>query len=74
MLDREDDLTPGEEEVITEEVEIKYLTLSWWILHVGWKDVGERVRKGVEEVFEGSVQIPFTRFIFSARSLFAECL
>ncbi|KZV61048.1 hypothetical protein PENSPDRAFT_593343 [Peniophora sp. CONT] len=33
--------------------EMKFLTLSWWILHVGWKDVGERVRRGVEEVFEG---------------------
>ncbi|KAI0342474.1 hypothetical protein BDW22DRAFT_1407561 [Trametopsis cervina] len=33
--------------------EMKYLTLSWWILHVGWKDVGERVRRAVEEVFEG---------------------
>lgn len=37
---------------ITEEVESKYLTLSWWLLHVGWKDVGERVRRGVEEVFD----------------------
>jgi peroxin-3 len=32
-----------------------YLTLSWWILHVGWKDVGERVRREVEEVFDGCV-------------------
>ncbi|KAH9924980.1 Peroxin-3 [Epithele typhae] len=40
-------------ENISEETERKYLTLSWWILHVGWKDVGERVRRGVEEVFEG---------------------
>ncbi|KAF7321983.1 hypothetical protein MKEN_00720900 [Mycena kentingensis (nom. inval.)] len=31
----------------------KYLTMTWWILHVGWKDVGERVRRGVEEVFGG---------------------
>lgn len=38
---------------ISEEVESKYLTMSWWLLHVGWKDVGERVRRGVEEVFEG---------------------
>lgn len=37
---------------VSEEVEVKYLTLSWWILHVGWKDIGERVRRGVEEVFE----------------------
>ncbi|KIM36269.1 hypothetical protein M413DRAFT_449317 [Hebeloma cylindrosporum] len=38
---------------ISEEVESKYLTMSWWLLHVGWKDVGERVRRGVEEVFNG---------------------
>ncbi|KAI0634392.1 Peroxin-3 [Trametes polyzona] len=42
-----------ESESVSEETEQKYLTLSWWILHVGWKDVGERVRRGVEEVFEG---------------------
>lgn len=39
-------------DLISEETERKFLTLSWWILHVGWKDVGERVRRGVEEVFE----------------------
>lgn len=37
---------------VEEETERKYLTLSWWLLHVGWKDVGERVRRAVEEVFE----------------------
>ncbi|PFH46414.1 hypothetical protein AMATHDRAFT_155140 [Amanita thiersii Skay4041] len=41
-----------ESDGVTEEVERKFLTLSWWILHVGWKDVGERVRRGVDEVFE----------------------
>lgn len=40
-------------EGVDAETERKYLTLSWWILNVGWKDVGERVRRGVEEVFEG---------------------
>ena len=45
-----------ESESVSEETERKYLTLSWWILHVGWKDVGERVRRGVEEVFEEYVQ------------------
>lgn len=40
------------DEAIDEEVEMLYLTLSWWILHVGWKDIGERVRRGVEEVFD----------------------
>ncbi|KAF9558985.1 hypothetical protein CPC08DRAFT_691571 [Agrocybe pediades] len=38
---------------ISEEAEGKYLTMSWWLLHVGWKDVGERVRRAVEEVFDG---------------------
>ena len=38
---------------VDEEAERKYLTLSWWICNTGWKDVGERVRRGVEEVFEG---------------------
>ncbi|KAF7436157.1 peroxin [Pleurotus ostreatus] len=42
----------GEDE-ISEEVERKFLTLSWWMLHVGWKDVGERVRKGVEDALDG---------------------
>ncbi|OSX56831.1 hypothetical protein POSPLADRAFT_1062339 [Postia placenta MAD-698-R-SB12] len=41
-----------ERESLSEETEHKFLTLSWWILHVGWKDVGERVRRGVEDVFE----------------------
>ncbi|OSD01028.1 hypothetical protein PYCCODRAFT_1436810 [Trametes coccinea BRFM310] len=42
-----------ESETVSEETERKFLTLSWWLLHVGWKDVGERVRRGVEDVFEG---------------------
>ena len=51
------DLDPDLQEVkpVSEENERKYLALIWWILHVGWKDVGERVRRAVEEVFEGSV-------------------
>ena len=44
-----------EVESISEQTETKYFTLSWWMLNVGWKDVGERVRRGVEEVFEGFV-------------------
>jgi peroxin-3 len=40
-------------EAISEQEEMVYLTLSWWLLHVGWKDIGERVRRGVEEVFDG---------------------
>jgi peroxin-3 len=45
------------DEAVSEDVENKYLTMSWWLLHVGWKDVGERVRRGVEEVFEGFVLV-----------------
>jgi peroxin-3 len=57
LHDIEASLTGSEEgiwrEGIDAETERKFLTLSWWILNVGWKDVGERVRRGVEEVFEG---------------------
>ena len=61
----------GEADLINEESESKYLTLSWWLLHVGWKDVGERVRRGVEEVFHGYVvfllyicsYLPFSAFL-----------
>ncbi len=42
---------------IGDELENKYLTMSWWLLHVGWKDVGERVRRAAEEVFNGCVSI-----------------
>lgn len=38
---------------MSEEVESRFLTMSWWILHVGWKGVAERVRRGVEEAFDG---------------------
>jgi peroxin-3 len=44
-----------EVENISEETEMRFLTLSWWILHVGWKDVAARVRGSVEAVFEGYV-------------------
>lgn len=37
---------------VEDDTEWKYLTLTWWLLHVGWKDVGERVRRAVEEVFD----------------------
>jgi len=47
-----DDDTVQAVDPIDEEIERKYLTLSWWICNIGWKDVGERVRRGVEEVFD----------------------
>lgn len=55
LLDMEDltaEVEGAEDVGLSEDVEVKYLTLSWWILHRGWKDIAERVRRGVEEVFE----------------------
>ncbi|KIJ64887.1 hypothetical protein HYDPIDRAFT_111547 [Hydnomerulius pinastri MD-312] len=51
--DDEDDGDEEVEDVVSEETEMRYLTLSWWILHVGWKDVAARVRGSVEIVFDG---------------------
>jgi peroxin-3 len=52
--DEDDEFSDGKvEEALSEETELRYLTLSWWILHVGWKDVAGRVRGSVESVFEG---------------------
>ena len=39
-------------DAIPEETELRFLTLSWWVLHVGWKDVAARVRSSVESVFD----------------------
>lgn len=39
-------------DAIPEETEMRFLTLSWWVLHVGWKDVAARVRGSVESVFD----------------------
>lgn len=41
---------PREEDRVNEDVERKYLTFSWWLLHEGWKGVRERVQEKVEEV------------------------
>jgi hypothetical protein len=42
----------------------------WWLLHVGRKDVGERVRRGVEEVFYGYVVIVFFSTVYLLISIF----
>lgn len=31
-----------------------FLTLSWWLLHEGWRDIARRVRSAVEEVLGGT--------------------
>ena len=36
----------------TGSTERKFLTLSWWLIHVGWREIGDRVRTAVEGVFE----------------------
>jgi len=63
LVSQDSEMILGKEEVsdeaISEDAEGKYLTLSWWLLHVGWKDVGERVRRGVEEVFDGYERVLF---------------
>ncbi|KAF8126804.1 Peroxin-3-domain-containing protein [Boletus edulis] len=42
----------GSLDAIPEATELRFLTLSWWVLHVGWKDVAARVRSSVESVFD----------------------
>lgn len=44
-----------EVEGVSDDAEMRFLTLSWWILHVGWKDIAARVKGSVEAVFEGYV-------------------
>ncbi|KAG9310100.1 Peroxin-3-domain-containing protein [Chiua virens] len=51
------DIEDGDEadenrDAISEATELRFLTLSWWVLHVGWKDVAARVRGSVESVFD----------------------
>ena len=48
----ETDYQSMEMDPMDENTEAKFLSLSWWLLHVGWKDVKERVRRSVEDVFE----------------------
>ncbi|CAO3694399.1 unnamed protein product [Umbelopsis ramanniana] len=38
------------------DVEGKFLSFSWWLLHKGWKGLAERVEAAVHEVF-GSIQL-----------------
>jgi len=35
---------------LSEDTERKFLVLSWWLTHVSWRHLGERVRKSVEEI------------------------
>lgn len=42
--------TPADDEEERRDVERKYLTFSWWLLHEGWKLIEKRVEAAVEEV------------------------
>lgn len=35
---------------VSKDTERKYLTFSWWLLHRGWRIVGDRVQSAVEDV------------------------
>lgn len=52
LTDEYDIKTEDMNEALSEATQQRYLTLSWWILHVGWKDVARRVRNAVESVFD----------------------
>lgn len=45
-----------EDQLVDEDIERKYLTLSWWLLHIGWRDIATRARSAVEDVLQGYVQ------------------
>ena len=60
----DDEEAQQEWEEVDEDIERKYLTVSWWLLHIGWRELAERVRVAVEDVFDGCVlrYLPFGRF------------
>jgi peroxin-3 len=42
------------EDLLDDDTERKYLTLSWWLLHIGWRDVASQVRTAAEDILQGS--------------------
>jgi peroxin-3 len=53
--EEEERVDKEEWEEVDEVVERKYLTVSWWLLHIGWRELAERVRVAVEGVVDGCV-------------------
>jgi len=49
--------TSNENQYVDEDIERKYLTLSWWLLHIGWRDLASSVRTAVEDVLQGYILI-----------------
>jgi peroxin-3 len=52
--DEKDELLKKAE--LSDETEKKYLLLSWWLMHVSWQQVAEKVRVAVEERVAGFVE------------------
>jgi hypothetical protein len=50
-LEDHDDDDPGNLFGNDFETNRRYLTFSWWLLHRGWKELMEKVKSAVEEVF-----------------------
>ena len=73
-LDEDLDADLQDVSLVSEETELRFLTLSWWLLYVGWKDVGERVRRSVEEVFERYCSFFFLRVLDNIINKFTQCL
>lgn len=53
----EDETPPGEVQ-LSEETERKFLLLSWWLNHRGWRQLGQRIRQVTEEGLEKYVISP----------------
>ncbi|KAH7105215.1 Peroxin-3 [Auriculariales sp. MPI-PUGE-AT-0066] len=47
------DADEEKEPMLTEDEERKFLSLSWWLLHDGWRVISHRVRTAIESVFDG---------------------
>ncbi|KZT43283.1 hypothetical protein SISSUDRAFT_1014227 [Sistotremastrum suecicum HHB10207 ss-3] len=43
----------AEQVEVSEETERMYLTVSWWLVHMSWRELGESIRKSVEQNLEG---------------------
>jgi peroxin-3 len=51
-----------ENQFVDEDIERKYLTLSWWLLHIGWRDLASSVRAAVEDVLQGYIHFAEVKY------------
>lgn len=68
-----DETVQKEDGTIDEFVERQYITFSWWLIHVGWRHVSERVKSAVEEVFSRSVSTTYYHDVLLTRSGWMQC-